>query len=160
MGTVLPRQRSSDGQHGAGGGHQSLAPDDFRDVFGGPPRTVLHSSFYGEAAAPDYHNTAAAGHGGQYPHYYSYRGAADAFSRRDGQGRLAPAAVPTEDGFFDDIFGARARHVRSRSRSKSTKSSSVVSSDEFGSGRSAFRSVATGGGRGDAALSSFASKLR
>lgn len=158
MGAVLPRQRSSDGQHGAGTGHQGLAPDDFRDVFGGPPRTVLLSSFYGDTAA-DYH--AAAGHGGQYPHNYSYGGATDAFCRRDGRSKMPPAAVPTEEGFFDDIFGARTRHAqRSRSRSKSTKSSSVVSSDEFGSGRSAFRSVATGGGRGDAALSSFASKLR
>uniref|UniRef100_A0ACD5UJ60 Uncharacterized protein n=1 Tax=Avena sativa TaxID=4498 RepID=A0ACD5UJ60_AVESA len=159
MGAVLPRQRSSDGQHGAGAGHQSLAPDDFRDVFGGPPRTVLLSSFYGDAAA-DYH-AATAGHGGQYPHYYSYGAATDAFCRRDGRGKMPPAAVPTEEGFFDDIFGARARHAqRSRSRSKSTKSSSVVSSDEFGSGRSAFRSAVTGGGRGDAALCSFASKLR
>ncbi|KAE8796176.1 hypothetical protein D1007_28885 [Hordeum vulgare] len=156
MGAVLPRQRSSDGQHAAG--HQSLAPDDFRDVFGGPPRTVLLSSFCGDAAAADYH-AATAGHGGQYP-YYPYGGAADALCRRDGRGRPASAAVPTEEGFFDDIFGARARQVRSRSRSKSTKSSSIVSSDEFGSGRFAFRSAATGGGRGDAALSSFASKLR
>ncbi|KAM3213982.1 hypothetical protein ACQJBY_066418 [Aegilops geniculata] len=148
MGAVLPRQRSSDGQ-------KSLAPDDFRDVFGGPPRTVLLSSFCGDAAAADYH-AAAAGHGGQYP-YYPYGGVADALCRR---GRPASAAVPTEEGFFDDIFGARARQVRSRSRSKSTKSSSVISSDEFGSGRSAFRSAASGGGRGDAALSSFASKLR
>uniref|UniRef100_A0A453SWF6 Uncharacterized protein n=2 Tax=Aegilops tauschii subsp. strangulata TaxID=200361 RepID=A0A453SWF6_AEGTS len=96
MGAVLPRQRSSDGQ-------KSLAPDDFRDVFGGPPRTVLLSSFCGDAAAADYH-AAAAAHGGQYSHY-SY---GDALCRRDGRGRPASAAVPTEEGFFDDIFGARA----------------------------------------------------
>lgn len=115
MGSVLPRQRSSD-QHAAGAGHQSLAPDDFRDVYGGPPRTVLLRSFGGEAV--DYHSPTG--------HQYASYGGAEAFCRRpypDGRA----AAVPTEQGFFDDIFGAR-RHMRSRSRSKS---SSAVSSDEF-----------------------------
>ncbi|KAL6603658.1 hypothetical protein ACP70R_044019 [Stipagrostis hirtigluma subsp. patula] len=144
MGSVLPRRRSPD-QH-AEGGHQGLAPDDFRDVFGGPPRTVLLRSFHGEAA--DHH--AAAGH-----HYASY---GDGFCRRpfgDGRGQLAPAAVPTEEGFFDDIFGAR-RHTRSRSRSKS-KSSSAFSSDEL---PSAYCRPAASGGRVDATLSSFTSRLR
>lgn len=143
MGAAVPRQRSP-----AAGVQQSqsLAADDFRDVFGGPPRTVLLSSFYGEPAA----DHAAAGS------YYCYGGVAGhrrPYADGRGGGRIAAAAVPTEEGFFDDIFGARARHVRSRSsRSKSTKSSSVVSSDDFGgSGRRA---------RPDAALSSFASKLR
>ncbi|XP_048542995.1 uncharacterized protein LOC125521971 isoform X2 [Triticum urartu] len=102
---------------------------------------MLLCSFCGDVAAPDYHATAA-GHGGQYP-YYSYGGGADALCRC---GRPATMTVPTEEGFFDDIFGARARQLRSRSRSKSTKSSSVISFDEFGSGRSAFRSVTTSGG--------------
>uniref|UniRef100_A0A0E0E5B5 Uncharacterized protein n=1 Tax=Oryza meridionalis TaxID=40149 RepID=A0A0E0E5B5_9ORYZ len=131
MGSVLPRQRSSDhhaGGGGGGGGRQSLAPDDFRDVFGGPPRTVLLRSFYGgEAAAESYHSPAMA----QQHHH----------------------------GFFDDIFGA-GRHARSRSRS--TKSSSVVSSDEFAAGPAFYRpAFASSGCRGgDATLSSFASKLR
>ena len=145
MGSVLPRQRSSDQQHAAAGGHQSLAPDDFRDVYGGPPRTVLLRSFGGEAA--DYHSPA--GH-----QYMNYGGGAEAFCRRPyADGRAA--AVPTEQGFFDDIFGAR-RHTRSRSRSKS-KSSSAVSSDELPSGFC--RPVATGS-RADATLSSFTSRLR
>ncbi|CAN6206929.1 unnamed protein product [Urochloa humidicola] len=151
MGSVLPRQRSSDQQHGgaaAAGGH--LAPDDFRDVYGGPPRTVLLRSFAGEAAA-DYHSPA--GHG----QYMSYGGGAgEAFCRRPYADGRAAAAVPTEQGFFDDIFGAR-RHTRSRSRSMS-KSSSAVSSDEFPAAGFC-RPVATGG-RADATLSSFTSRLR
>ncbi|KAK3131084.1 hypothetical protein QOZ80_6BG0501820 [Eleusine coracana subsp. coracana] len=141
MGSVLPRRRSPD-QHNAGGGHQSLAPDDFRDVFGGPPRTVLLRSFHGEATA-EYHSPTAGHHHHQYANNY------DAFCRR-------AAAVPTEEGFFDDIFGARRRHARSRSGSKS-KSSSAVSSDELPSGFC--RPVATGG-RVDPTLSSFTSRLR
>ncbi|XP_062229579.1 uncharacterized protein LOC133927231 [Phragmites australis] len=144
MGSVLPRLRSPD-QH-AGGGSQSLAPDDFRDVFGGPPRTVLLRNFHGEAA--DYHSPT----GHQYTNY------GDAFCRRqygDGRGQLAPApAVPTEVGFFDDIFGTR--HMRSRSRSKS-KSSSAVNSEELPSG---FCRPVASGGHFDATLSSFTSRLR
>ncbi|KAL6873791.1 hypothetical protein ACP4OV_013873 [Aristida adscensionis] len=158
MGSVLPRRRSPE-QHaaaaaGGGGGHHGLAPDDFRDVFGGPPRTVLLRSFHGEAAADYHHHPGAGGH-----HYGSYGG--DGFCRRQpfgdgGRGQLAPAAVPTEEGFFDDIFGAR-RHRRSRSRSSKSKSSSAFSSEEL---PSAFcRPVATGG-RVDATLSSFTSRLR
>lgn len=144
MGSVLPRQRSSDQHAAAAGGHQSLAPDDFRDVYGGPPRTVLLRSFGGEAA--DYHSPAG--------HQYTNYGGSEAFCRRPyADGRAA--AVPTEQGFFDDIFSAR-RHTRSRSRSKS-KSSSAVSSDEFPSGFC--RPVATGG-RADPTLSSFTSRLR
>ncbi|CAL4966895.1 unnamed protein product [Urochloa decumbens] len=150
MGSVLPRQRSSD-QQLAAGGHQSLAPDDFRDVYGGPPRTVLLRSFAGESASADYHSPA--GHG-QYMSYGG-AGAAEAFCRRPYADGRAAAAVPTEQGFFDDIFGAR-RHTRSRSRSMS-KSSSAVSSDEFPAGFC--RPVATGG-RADATLSSFTSRLR
>ncbi|XP_066375418.1 uncharacterized protein [Miscanthus floridulus] len=143
MGSVLPRQSSD--QHG-GGGHQSLDPDDFRDVYGGPPRTVLLRSFGGEAV--DYHSPTG--------HQYTSYGGAEAFCRRPyADGRAA--AVPTEQGFFDDIFGAR-RHMRSRSRSKS-KSSSAVSSDEFPSAGFC-RPVATVGGRADATLSSFTSRLR
>uniref|UniRef100_A0A0E0AD98 Uncharacterized protein n=1 Tax=Oryza glumipatula TaxID=40148 RepID=A0A0E0AD98_9ORYZ len=157
MGSVLPRQRSSDHHAGGGGGggRQSLAPDDFRDVFGGPPRTVLLRSFYGgEAAAESYHSPAMAQ---QQQHHVYYGGAADAFCRRGAA--AAAAVVPTEEGFFDDIFGA-GRHARSRSRS--TKSSSVVSSDEFGAGPAFYRPAAASSGcrGGDATLSSFASKLR
>ncbi|XP_040381294.1 uncharacterized protein LOC102710886 [Oryza brachyantha] len=159
MGSVLPRQRASDHHAGGGGGgRQSLAPDDFRDVFGGPPRTVLLRSFYGAGEAENYHSPAM---GQQHQHHVFY-GGADAFGRRYGaaaDGRGAAAAVPTEEGFFDDIFGAGGRHVRSRSRS--TKSSSVVSSDEFGAGPAFCRQPAGSGCRGgDATLSSFASKLR
>lgn len=144
MGSVLPRRRSPE-QHNASGGHQNLAPDDFRDVFGGPPRTVLLRSFNGEAAA-DYHSPTT-GH-----HQYASYGGADAFCRRDGRS----AAVPTEEGFFDDIFGTRRRHARSRSGSKS-KSSSAVSSDDLPSGFC--RPVITSG-RVDPTLSSFTSRLR
>ncbi|CAN6173282.1 unnamed protein product [Urochloa humidicola] len=152
MGSVLPRQRSSDPPL-AGGGHQNLAPDDFRDVYGGPPRTVLLRSFAGESAAADYHSPA--GHHHQYMSYGG-GGGAEAFCRRPYADGRAAAAVPTEHGFFDDIFGARRHNTRSRSRSMS-KSSSAVSSDEFPAGFC--RPVATGG-RADATLSSFTSRLR
>jgi hypothetical protein len=147
MGSVMLRRRSPDQQHNAGGGgHQSLAPDDFRDVFGGPPRTVLLRSFHGEAAA-DYHSPAG----------HQYGGRAEAFCRRAyADGRAA--ALPTEEGFFDDIFvGAARRHARSRSRSNKSKSSSAVSSDELPSG---FCRPVDTGGRVDATLSSFTSRLR
>uniref|UniRef100_A0A0D9WT93 Uncharacterized protein n=1 Tax=Leersia perrieri TaxID=77586 RepID=A0A0D9WT93_9ORYZ len=140
MGSVLPRQRSSENHAGGeGGGRQGLAADDFRDVFGGPPRTVLLRSFYGETAANDgyHHSPAMAGQ-------QLYGGGA--FCRRP-CGGVGDGRVPTEVGFFDDIFGA-GRHVRSRSRS-TAKSSSAISSDDFAACR--------GGG---ATLSSFASKLR
>jgi hypothetical protein len=144
MGSVLPRRRSPDQLHNPAGGHQSssLAPDDFRDVFGGPPRTVLLRSFHGEAA--EYHHS---------PTGPNYGGGAEAFCRRRAYADGRAAAVPTEEGFFDDIFSAR-RHARSRSRSMS---SSAVSSDELTSGFC--RPVATSG-RVDATLSSFTSRLR
>jgi hypothetical protein len=144
MGSVLPRRRSPDQRNPASGHQTSLAPDDFRDVFGGPPRTVLLRSFHGEAA--DYHHC---------PTVPNYGGGAEAFCRRRAYADGRAAAVPTEEGFFDDIFSAR-RHARSRSRSKS-KSSSAVSSDEL---LSAFcRPVATSG-RVDSTLSSFTSRHR
>ncbi|TVU08546.1 hypothetical protein EJB05_41955, partial [Eragrostis curvula] len=151
MGSVLPRRRSPD-QHNAGGHQSQLAPDDFRDVFGGPPRTVLLRSFHGEAAG-DYHSPA--GHHHQYGNYGG--GGADALCRRAyADGRAA--AVPTEDGFFDDIFSARRRrHMRSRSRSMSKSSSAVTSSDELPSG---FCRPMASSGRVDATLTSFTSRLR
>jgi hypothetical protein len=130
-----------------------LDPDDFSDVFGGPPRSVLSrkfpadftrsssssSSFYEEIFLPE----------------------TDSLSKgKKNGGRSLPAfRIPARgEGFYSDVFrlsdeGRRSRQ-RSRANSKSkSNSSSVLSSEEL----SPQRRMVTGD---DVALSSFASKLR
>ncbi|XVF40080.1 hypothetical protein PTKIN_Ptkin01aG0083200 [Pterospermum kingtungense] len=127
----------------------NLDADDFSDVFGGPPRSVLcrklsgdftrSTSFYEEVFRP--------------PEFSS--------SRSMKSGRVLPEfRIPSSgDGFYSDIFRSdddlRRSRERSRSNSKAkskSNSSSVLSSEEL----SPLRPV-TGD---DVGLSSFASKLR
>lgn len=128
-----------------------LDPDDFSDVFGGPPRSVLSrkfpadftrsssSSFYEEIFLPETESLSK--------------------GKKNG-GRSLPAfRIPARgEGFYSDVFrlsdeGRRSRQ-RSRANSKSkSNSSSVLSSEEL----SPQRRLVTGD---DVALSSFASKLR
>ncbi|KAG6534983.1 uncharacterized protein LOC121992057 [Zingiber officinale] len=137
IGSVIPRRRSTEETRGPRsrwadyGSAAALGPDDFRDVFGGPPRTVLLCRFSGEL------------HGSGDPKPGSFYGEILRPANRqrriprgvaDGRGM-----VKTEEGFYDDIFGNESIGGQ-RSKSKSS-SSSVLSSE-------------------DAMLSSFASKLR
>ncbi|GMI91670.1 AUXILIN-LIKE7 [Hibiscus trionum] len=121
-----------------------LDVDDFSDVFGGPPRSVLcrklsddftrSATFYEEVFRP--------------PEFISSR------STKDGRSLPAFKIPAREEGFYGDIFGSvwRSRE-RSRSNSKGkSNSSSVLSSEEL----SPHRPVVGD----DVGLSSFASKLR
>ncbi|XP_042402372.1 uncharacterized protein LOC121992223 [Zingiber officinale] len=163
IGSMIPRRRSTEETRGRRGrwadssSGGALGPDDFRDVFGGPPRTVLLHRFSGELHAPGDPKNG---------NFYD-----DPFRRPDLQRRIPrPAAdgrgiqgfgsrararmVKTEEGFYDDIFGSDCIGDR-RSRSKSKSSSSVLSSEDVGPPIWAASSMAE-----DAILSSFTSKLR
>ncbi|KAJ7968993.1 Auxilin-like protein 1 [Quillaja saponaria] len=149
----LPRRRSTEDTssdptrrfifNGSGSEPETLDPDDFADVFGGPPRTLLahkfsrSTTFYEDIFRPS-----------------------DFISAAKKNGRSLPAfKVPTKaEEFYSDIFGSeddrRSRErsgLNSKAKSKSN-SSSVLSSEEL----SPLRKV-TGD---DVALSTFASKLR
>lgn len=121
----------------------TLQADDFADVFGGPPRSVLprqssgcSTSFCEEIFQPEFISTS------------------------DKRGRNLPEfRIPARsEGFYSDIFGPddefqRRSRERSRPNSKAkSNSSSVLSSEEL----SPLQPVIGD----DVALSSFASKLR
>ncbi|XP_030968018.1 J domain-containing protein required for chloroplast accumulation response 1 [Quercus lobata] len=166
----LPRRRSTEdasskqfifSRSGGGGGGEeaeTLDPEDFTDVFGGPPRSVLmrkfsgdffknNGEFYGEVFRPPEFVTPA-----------------------DKDGRSLPAfRIPARGGggggggFYGDIFGSeddldRKSRDRSRPNSKAkskskSNSSSVLSSEDL----SPLHRPVIGD---DVALSSFVSKLR
>ncbi|KAJ6333301.1 hypothetical protein OIU77_009211 [Salix suchowensis] len=130
-----------------------LGPDDFSDVFGGPPRSVLSHKFPADFTRSSSSSSS----------FYEeiFPPAADSLSKgRKNGGRSLPAfRIPARgDGFYSDVFrlsdeGRRSRQ-RSRANSKSkSNSSSVLSSEDL----SPQRRPVTGD---DVALSSFASKLR
>ncbi|KAL1366589.1 uncharacterized protein LOC107632039 isoform X1 [Arachis ipaensis] len=116
------------------------AAEDFADVFGGPPRTLLAhkysnsgSSFYEEVFRPPEFVSPATRCGRNLPVF-----------------RIPSAR---NNGFYSDIFGSddeRRSRERSRSQSKGT-SSSVLSSEELSPRRPAIGD--------DVALSGLASKL-
>ncbi|KAG5235157.1 tyrosine-protein phosphatase auxilin [Salix suchowensis] len=131
-----------------------LGPDDFSDVFGGPPRSVLSHKF-----PADFTRSSSSSSSSFYEEIFPP--AADSLSKgRKNGGRSLPAfRIPARgDGFYSDVFrlsdeGRRSRQ-RSRANSKSkSNSSSVLSSEDL----SPQRRPVTGD---DVALSSFASKLR
>ncbi|XWS12321.1 hypothetical protein CRYUN_Cryun37aG0079700 [Craigia yunnanensis] len=128
---------------------QNLDADDFSDVFGGPPRSVLcrklsgdftrSASFYEEVFRPPEFSSSHLMKGGR---------------------RFPEFRIPARgEGFYSDIFGSDCDLRRSRERSRSnskakskSNSSSVLSSEEL----SPLLPVA----RDDVGLLSFASKLR
>ncbi|XP_057949778.1 uncharacterized protein LOC131144873 isoform X2 [Malania oleifera] len=142
-------QTSSDQTHNLSAGDvQILETDDFSDVFGGPPRSVLSrqlfmdtarsrsTSFYDEIFRPPV-NVSPASTGLCLP---SFR---------------IPASRGRSSEFYSDIFGSddgRRSRSRSKGNSKSTNSSSVLSSEELSPHR-----PMTGD---DMAFSSYTSKLR
>jgi len=140
-----------------GGETESLAAEDFSDVFGGPPRTVLERQF----STGDFSRSST------NPFYEEIFRQPDtaAPARRTGRNLpefRIPAGREGSEGFYSDIFGREEEDVRrSRSRSKSiskskskSNSSSVLSSEEV----SPFRPAAADGD--EVLFSSFASKLR
>ena len=153
----LPRRKSTEetssqrSRKTFSGEPRTMHPDDFSDVFGGPPRSVLSRQYSGEF-------TARALSGSFYEEVF--RPADLAAPARSG--RILPVfRIPGNrmgGGFYSDIFGSdddRRSRTRSKPNSKSkskSNSSSVLSSEEL----SPLRPVL----RDDVALSSFASKLR
>lgn len=140
---------------------ETLEPEDFADVFGGPPRSVFWRKISGDFSA-----TAAVSNS-----FYEeiFRPPEILHSGREIGGRGLPAfRIPgTSERFYSDVFGfgsdfsadeRRSRErsrpnskAKSKSKSKST-SSSVLSSEEMSPLRPAIAE--------HVALSDFASKLR
>ncbi|XP_074568718.1 uncharacterized protein LOC141825233 [Curcuma longa] len=164
IGSMIPRRRSTEETRGRrdrwadSGSGAALGPDDFRDVFGGPPRTVLLHRFSGELHAPGDLKT-----GNFYDEPFRPadlqrripRPAADGRGIQGFTSRARARMVKTEEGFYDDIFGSDSIGDR-WSRSKSKSSSSVLSSEDVGPPIWAASSMVAE----DAILSSFTSKLR
>lgn len=133
---------------------ESLDPDDFADVFGGPPQTVLLRKFSGDFVFTTSPTSF-------YEEVFRPHELASPATR---SGRNLPAfRIPEKaEAFYEDIFGSdgdRKSRDRTRPGSKAkskpksrSNSSSVLSSEEL----SPLRPVMGD----DAALSSFASKLR
>ncbi|PKU76007.1 uncharacterized protein LOC110093273 [Dendrobium catenatum] len=149
MGLIIPRRRSTeDSRRRPWAGGEGLDPNDFRDVFGGPPRTVLLRRFSGEFSLE----------GGRRPESIydemfrsSERGMSAAGGERRLPGfRIPPAAegrVKTKVGFYDDIFGSDGwnRKLKSQSMEKSKPSELSPTTHCLGD---------------DAIFSTFAAKLR
>jgi hypothetical protein len=149
MAPSLPRRRSvedTSSRRSLFGHAGTLDADDFADVFGGPPRSVLQRKFSG-----DFSNS-----NGFYEEIFRKP---DFVTPATRGGRSLPAfRIPARsDGFYSDIFGSDDDRRRSRDRSQPTSkaksnSSSALSSEELSPLRPAIGD--------DVALSSFASKLR
>ncbi|KAM1153962.1 hypothetical protein ACFX2I_036332 [Malus domestica] len=151
----LPRRRSAEhvstrsvfAAAAAKDSHITLEPDDFADVFGGPPRSVLPRQFPGGSTS-----------------FYEeiFRPPEFCFTAENRDRSLPAFRIPSRsERFYSDIFGSdddgRQRMSRERSRPNSktkskSNSSSVLSSEEL----SPLRPVIGD----DVAFSSFASKLR
>ncbi|KAK7281444.1 hypothetical protein RIF29_09438 [Crotalaria pallida] len=148
----LPRRRSMEDRtssrtrrsifSGAGASEpENIDADDFADVFGGPPRSLLvhklsrSNSFYEEIFRPPDFTSPAPAKGGR---------------------SLPVFRIPTKnDTFYSDIFDDRTSRERSGLQSKAkskSNSSSALSSEEVSPLRPAIGD--------DVALSAFASKLR
>ncbi|XP_068655357.1 uncharacterized protein [Aristolochia californica] len=147
-GMNLPRRRSTDFTSKAC--YDFCDPDEFRDVFGGPPRSVflrkfsddIASSFYDEVfRKADLKQPARPGR------------SLPAFRIPAAGNGKGGAGCVRRDGFYDDIFGYRRSRSRSESMSKSRSNcSSVLSSEDLSPIRPSMAE--------DAGISSFASKLR
>ncbi|PKA52349.1 hypothetical protein AXF42_Ash010245 [Apostasia shenzhenica] len=135
MGSIAPRRRSTEEARRRRwiSGGDWLDPDDFRDVFGGPPRSVLLRQFSGEVSRP-----------ALTIYDEIFRPTESGTTAKDGGRRLPGFRIPsaaaavrvggvhltTELGFYDDIFGSDGGDPRLRLRPKSI-SSSVLSSEEL-----------------------------
>lgn len=127
-----------------------LDPDDFSDVFGGPPRSVLSRKFSADSTRSS---------SSLYEQIFLPPTEFVSAGRTNGGSSLPAFRIPARvEGLYSDVFGlseeGRTSRQRSRSNSKSKSNSSSVLSSE---GLSPRRRPVTGD---DVALSSFASKLR
>ncbi|KAL3616866.1 hypothetical protein CASFOL_039260 [Castilleja foliolosa] len=125
-----------------------LNPEDYDDVFGGPPRTILSLQF-----STGFQRSPYSSKGFSYEEIFRQTSkAAEPPVTRSGR-RLPEFRIPghQSNDFYSDIFGSEdhERVVRSRSRSKAS-SSSVLSSEELSPLRTA----------GEDNVSHFASRLR
>ncbi|XP_077221103.1 uncharacterized protein LOC143854870 [Tasmannia lanceolata] len=128
IGSKLPRQRSTEQTTSdfmrkscydlRNSEPETLDPEDFNDVFGGPPRSVFLRQNSGNSSASFYDEI--------------FRPAEFEVPARNGR-NLPEFSIPARgrqnEGFYDDIFGS-GKDRRSRSRSKSN-SSSVLSSEDL-----------------------------
>ncbi|OAY25192.1 putative tyrosine-protein phosphatase auxilin isoform X2 [Manihot esculenta] len=150
----LPRRRSMEDTSAAATrlSMEALDPDDFADVFGGPPRSVLSRKY-----SADFTRSSTS----FYEDIFRPPEFVTSIEKKSGGGRSLPAfRIPAKgEGFYGDVFGwEEDRRSRDRSKPNSkakskSNSSSVLSSEEL----SPHRRPVTGD---DVALSSFASKLR
>lgn len=109
-----------------------LDPEDFNDVFGGPPRTILSRQFSsGTEFSRSFSST-----GFFYEEIFRRPDRVGSVSGRSGR-NLPEFRIPVNRGqqrrneFYSDIFGWKdEKVVRSRTRSK-TSSSSVLSSEDL-----------------------------
>ncbi|KAL8032210.1 hypothetical protein ABFX02_13G080800 [Erythranthe guttata] len=136
-----------------------LNPEDFNDVFGGPPRTILSRQF-----STGFSRSSSSSTTFSYEEIFRPSDKSSPATRKSGRSLpefMIPGQTRKTDqnnqnkrqnkGFYSDIFGLEddQRVVRSRSRSKAS-SSSVLSSEELSPLRPPF----------DYDVSFFASKLR
>ncbi|XP_038702392.1 uncharacterized protein LOC119998971 isoform X2 [Tripterygium wilfordii] len=151
----LPRRRSTEEASRRSVTETVLDADDFSDVFGGPPRTVLTRKFSGDFCA----KSTSSSSGKSF--YEDVFRPPESDSKSSKSGRSLPAfRIPSRnEGFYGDVFRWDDDQMRSRERSRSdskakskSNSSSVLSSEEL----SPLRPVLGD----DVALNSFASKLR
>lgn len=149
MGLILPRRRSTEeSRRSPWADGDGLDPNDFRDVFGGPPRTVLLRRFSGEFSLDGDRRPESI-----YDEIFrsSERGALAAGGERRLPGfRIPPAAegrLRTKVGFYDDIFGSDGGNRNPKSKSTEKWKSSELSPARHCLGD-------------DALFSAFASKLR
>lgn len=130
----------------------ALDPDDFSDVFGGPPRTLLARKF-----SADFTTTTTSSSSSNFYSEVFRIPSPEFMSPAKRAGRVLPAfRIPASrgEGFYSDVFASSdGRKSRERSRPKSkSNSSSVLSSEELSPLRPPDGE--------DVALSSFTSKLR
>ncbi|CAN1145696.1 Auxilin-like protein 1 [Linum perenne] len=116
----------------------NLDPNNFADVFGGPPRTVLERKFSGDFT------TRASSSSSFYEVVFRPPGGIVSPEKKKGGGRNLPAfRIPAKgEGFYSDVFGSddvedyglksreRSR-TNSKGKSKSNSSNSVMSSEDL-----------------------------
>lgn len=150
MHNAIPRRKSIELGHTRHSFASNFDPEDFADVFGGPPRTVFSRKSSGEF-------TTSSSISNFYAEVFRTP-SPDISSPVISSGRTLPAyTIPARSGgfYYDVLVSTDGRKSRQRSRPESkskSNSSSVLSSEE----QSPLRPVEGD----DVALSSFTSKLR
>ncbi|GMH31062.1 hypothetical protein Nepgr_032905 [Nepenthes gracilis] len=153
--SLLGRRQSAEEASSSGWPRRSLRAEsdsldfeDFNDVFGGPPRSVLSRMFSGVLSDSDYRYQEIS---------WQPESPENRIRRRLTEFRIPSSRGLVQAGFYNDIFGSEDGERRSRSRSKSAAKSMqnplpVLRSDELSPLRLAIGE--------DVNLSSFASNLR